>query len=173
MRIGRKFWLNMNSKTWMNSYDETRSLREALESIQDYLDKWVNDIEEYIAVEKVRRDAIRDQLKAMATSASAADPVLETDASIEKRMYLRFITWQCYQDMSIICNGVPQFIGYLFHGLDADVPIRFCPKRITQDNLEGDFCLLRHRAAGAGSNPTVYDVAFTLKSINKSRLAYL
>lgn len=162
----------MNCSKRFTSFDDTKAVREALQTVQEYFDSWYNDdIQEYIRKEKERVQRARQQ----EASLFPANVVLETDSQIEKRILLRFITWPCYQDLSIVCNGVPQFIEYIFTSLDVDpkLTITFCPKYITQDHLERDFCILRHRAAGAGGNPTIYDVAFTLKAINKSRLAQL
>jgi hypothetical protein len=91
------------------------------------------------------------------------------ESTTKSKLKLNFITEQCYQDLSLICKGVPELLEYILPRFSGS---QIQPRLITQDILEGDFSVLRTRA-GSGMNPTVYDAAYCLKSINVNRLSSL
>lgn len=82
----------------------------------------------------------------------------------------KFLTDETYQDMMILCRGIPLFMSYIWEVLAGVVPgAGFRPKVISQDPLEKTFGNLRQRSGGT-QNITVLGIAYNLRSINANVL---
>lgn len=153
MNSCRRLWLSMNDRTMFSTYDETERTRLDLAVVQEYFDSWKKEIEDGIKAQE--SEAGRRLSKAAMKKLRA-------------ERFLRFISSECYEDLILICKGVPQFIHYVFHNLNG-VAVNFCPKLISQDLLENDFSQLRG-SAGGGANPTLYCAAYCLRTLNLNAL---
>jgi hypothetical protein len=105
-----------------------------------------------------------------------AETVFERLASVSKQLNLwhentidapeKFLTMETYEDIMLICRGIPPFMSYVWEIIGQDVPdIGFSPKMISQDSLESTFGDLRQRGGGT-QNITVLSVAYNLRTIN-------
>jgi hypothetical protein len=162
MQAVRMFWLAMNSKEMLSTMEARRKFRDQLENVMLYFDKWKGEIE---------RDIDADVETFRKRYPLATPKMLDRRrTAIRNVKKLRFITRESYSDLSLICNGLPDFLDYIYG--DLKLPFTFRLNAITQDRLEGDFSILRTRA-GSGMNPSVFDAMYALKSLNVSRLAGL
>lgn len=149
----RSIWQCMNTKRRAFTFEDTDHTRTELLRVGQYFDDWKTEIEAAI-VEESKWAECESQKQAL-----------------RKRFFLRFVTMQCYEDLTVLCKGMPQFLDYLFDQFRG-APAVFIPKRYSQDRLERDFSILRSKAGGT-LNPTVYCLAYTLKCLNMNRLASL
>jgi hypothetical protein len=142
------FWSNLNSRQVYPSYSDTAKFRAELWQIRQYFRDWRKEI---------------DRAKKHASSAAE-----------RKQISNRFITWQCYEDLELICSGLPVFLDYIYNELvpPQGFKVSFNAHHLTQDRLENDFSILRSYAGGSG-HPTVYAAAYELKRLNRTRLASL
>lgn len=82
----------------------------------------------------------------------------------------KFLTVQTFDDVMLLCDGVPAFTSYIFDVIPPEASsMGFTPKRISQDPLEATFSDLRQRGGGT-DNITVLSIAYNLRTINCNHL---